>query len=159
MKFFAKHLSTGQHLFTSSVAVLESVFIFVVPVVVIVTKFDVLIQDSMSDEDIDGPNPYGKATDIALQNFEEHYRKPLMNMPAPPDFVIKLSEGKPLSQSSIVRGLTVLCTVHKADPNNSILGPLVDATLSSLKNANTDILMSLATAKRLTELIPLDFPL
>ncbi|KZS96491.1 hypothetical protein SISNIDRAFT_451252 [Sistotremastrum niveocremeum HHB9708] len=49
--------------------------------------------------------------------------------------------------------------VHLADPSNSILSPLIDATLSSIKSANIDILMSLATAKRLKEIIPDDFPL
>ncbi|KZT36398.1 hypothetical protein SISSUDRAFT_1034863 [Sistotremastrum suecicum HHB10207 ss-3] len=107
-----------------------------------VTKFDCLVQDYMpDDEDVSGPDPYEEATDKATENFHQYYEKPLKAMPEPPDFVIKLSK------------------VHLADPSNSILSPLIDATLSSIKSANIDILMSLATAKRLKEIIPDDFPL
>ncbi|KZS96490.1 hypothetical protein SISNIDRAFT_537372 [Sistotremastrum niveocremeum HHB9708] len=65
-----------------------------IPVVVIVTKFDCLVQDYMpDDEDVSGPDPYEEATDKATENFHEYYEKPLKAMPEPPDFVIKLSKG------------------------------------------------------------------
>ncbi|KZS96493.1 hypothetical protein SISNIDRAFT_317187 [Sistotremastrum niveocremeum HHB9708] len=117
------------------------------PVVVVVTKFDVLVTDNLPDldEGDDTPEREAEARALAIKkseaSFQEFYREPLLKMRYRPDYIIKLSNA------------------HKPDPSNLLLTDLVDATMLCLTRADTDLLMSFATSQRLKQLVPEDFPL
>ena len=74
-----------------------------VPVVAIVTKFDTFVQDAQQkieeraeeeDQEIDDDEVERLATVQANVQFEQHYKKPLVDMKHPPKAVVTLSEGK-----------------------------------------------------------------
>ena len=74
-----------------------------VPVVAIVTKFDTFLQDAQQkieeraeeeDQVIDDDEVERLATVQANVQFEQHYKKPLVDMKHPPKAVVTLSEGK-----------------------------------------------------------------
>jgi hypothetical protein len=74
-----------------------------VPVVAIVTKFDTFLQDVQQkieeraeeeDQEIDDDEVERLATVQANVQFEQHYKKPLVDMKHPPKAVVTLSEGK-----------------------------------------------------------------
>ena len=74
-----------------------------VPVVAVVTKFDTFLQDAQQkieeraeeeDQEIDDDEVERLATIQANVQFEQHYKKPLVDMKHPPKAVVTLSEGK-----------------------------------------------------------------
>ena len=74
-----------------------------VPVVAIVTKFDTFVQDAQQkieeraeeeDQEMDDDEVERLATVQATVQFEQHYKKPLVEMKHPPKAVVTLSEGK-----------------------------------------------------------------
>ena len=74
-----------------------------VPVVAIVTKFDTFLQDAQQkieeraeeeDQEIDDDEVERLATVQANVQFEQHYKKPLVDMKHPPKAVVTLSGGK-----------------------------------------------------------------
>ena len=75
----------------------------IVPVVAIVTKFDIFLQDmhqkleekaEKEDQDVDDDELEKLAAIEADKRFEQHYRKPLEGMQHPPRAVVTLSEGE-----------------------------------------------------------------
>ncbi|GJE91865.1 GTPase domain-containing protein [Phanerochaete sordida] len=96
-----------------------------VPVVVLITKFDMLIQDILQElegeeenEGLDDDELEEKAAQIAIECFDENYRKPLEALQFPPYAIVTLSD------------------THKSKPDDSRLHELIKQTVAALKSAN-----------------------
>ena len=83
----------------------------IVPVVAIMTKFDLFLQDMQKkieeqaeeeNQEIDDAEVEKLAAIQANVLFEQHYKKPLDNMKHPPKAVLTLSEGEIFLASVLV---------------------------------------------------------
>lgn len=99
-RFFAEYRGRGMIFFLGiRLAVLMAM---IAPVIAILTKFDVLLDECQQeaeesgdfDDEEDEDQIFGAAAIIAERKFRDHVRAPLLAMPKPPSAVIRVSNGK-----------------------------------------------------------------
>ncbi|KZS91933.1 hypothetical protein SISNIDRAFT_127876 [Sistotremastrum niveocremeum HHB9708] len=128
---------------------------FNIPVIAIVTKYDLLIEECQQiiEEDWENdpafdPSQNDQLEDLSAQArtaarrvFHTHYQDKLMRMPFPPESVVRLAN------------------VHINKNSKDLLHDLNLATLRAIKDTDTDVLMVFARAQKIDESLPSFFAL
>ena len=97
----------------------------IVPVIAIITKFDIFVQDILQNieeiaevkhQEINDDELEQQALAEAKFQFNKHYSTPLLKLPYPPKAVVALSE------------------THNSTPNDSRLANLIHQTMKALED-------------------------